>query len=589
MTLLDAARASSLATIPDGPEKDAGLALGDAVAARLVASRATDNWLAPNPPYVPGTGPGEYQLTPPGYAAPINAGAASWVPFAMTSAGQFRSNGPPPLRSRRYARNVEEVAMLGAVDSIVRTPEQTQIAKWHVEQGQFSLNRIARTEAQANGLDLLETARLFALLNLALTDGVLSVFEAKYHYRSWRPVTAIRAADTDGNPETDADPDWLPLLTTPPHPEYPAAHAVVTGAGLEALKAVFGRDYGFTATSATVPPRPVVAGRARGLLQPCHQVQVAHRAEVAVGVRGAVRSHEKPVVAGDGARRAAAHPRPGPRLPGRDLDPLDEGRRLVVARHEELAAVGREAERDVLLAQARDLRRLASGQGIEGRDPVGAGRHYAGAVGRDRAADLQELDADRCHGARRPSAHVLDVDAPLALALAPAEHDPAPRRVPHGPPVLGERPRLEHARFPRARGNDDELRRRRAGQEGQGEPPVGRQRLAVETGYLLGPAFTVRFIGSWQKAHGGWRVPIDFPPLTSPQFQVHDQLNRTDYLRLGGGVSYSLTGSVDVNVYGYGTVWGRNDVNMRAFGASLTWSASPAQLIKKRRGQEPQQ
>ncbi len=107
-------------------KKDAGLALGDAVAARLVASRATDNWLAPNPPYVPGTGPGEYQLTPPGYAAPINAGAASWVPFAMTSAGQFRSNGPPPLRSRRYARNVEEVAMLGAVDSIVRTPEQVE-------------------------------------------------------------------------------------------------------------------------------------------------------------------------------------------------------------------------------------------------------------------------------------------------------------------------------------------------------------------------------------------------------------------------------------------------------------------------------
>ena len=253
MTLLDAARASSLATIADEPEKDAGLALGDAVAARAVASRAADNWLAPNPPYVPGSDPGEYQLTPPGFTAPINTGAASWLPFTLTSAGQFRSNGPPPLRSRRYARNVEEVAMLGAVDSIVRTPEQTQIANWHVEQGQFSLNRIARTEAQANGLDLLESARLFALLNLALTDGVLSVFEAKYHYRSWRPVTAIRAADTDGNPETDADPDWLPLLTTPPHPEYPAAHAVVTGAGLEALKAVFGRHYGFTATSATVP------------------------------------------------------------------------------------------------------------------------------------------------------------------------------------------------------------------------------------------------------------------------------------------------------------------------------------------------
>ena len=116
-----------------------------------------------------------------------------------------------------------------------------------------------------------------------------------------------------------------------------------------------------------------------------------------------------------------------------------------------------------------------------------------------------------------------------------------------------------------------------------------RSQLNFETGYLLGPAFTVRFLGSWQRTHGGWRVPIDYPPFTSPQFQAHDQVSRNDYLRLGGGVSYSLTGSVDVNVFGYGTVWGRNDVNMRGYGASLTWSASPAQLIKKKRGTEPQQ
>jgi hypothetical protein len=116
-----------------------------------------------------------------------------------------------------------------------------------------------------------------------------------------------------------------------------------------------------------------------------------------------------------------------------------------------------------------------------------------------------------------------------------------------------------------------------------------RSQLNFETGYLLGPAFTVRFLGSWQRTHGGWRVPIDYPPLTSPEFQVHDQVSRNDYLRLGGGVSYSLTGSVDVNVFGYGTVWGRNDVNMRGYGASLTWSASPAQIIKRKRAQELQQ
>jgi hypothetical protein len=253
LAVLNAARATSLASIPDGPEKDAGLALGDAIAARVIALRANDRMLEPNPPYVPGVGPGEYQLTPPGFVAPVNVGAPNWVPFTMTHAARFRPKGPPPLASRRYARQVEEVALLGAADSVVRTPEQTQIAQWHVEQGQFSLNRIARTEALANGFDLLTNARLFALLNLAIQDAIQSVFEAKYHLRFWRPVTAIPAADTDGNRWTDADPDWLPLLVTPPHPEYPAAHAVVNGAGTEVLKAVFGRHYGFTSTSATLP------------------------------------------------------------------------------------------------------------------------------------------------------------------------------------------------------------------------------------------------------------------------------------------------------------------------------------------------
>jgi hypothetical protein len=116
-----------------------------------------------------------------------------------------------------------------------------------------------------------------------------------------------------------------------------------------------------------------------------------------------------------------------------------------------------------------------------------------------------------------------------------------------------------------------------------------RSQVNFETGYLLGPAFTVRVLGSWQKSHGGWRVPIDWPAQTNPDWQRHDQLARSDYFRLGGGVSYSLTGSVDVNLFGYGTVSGKNDVNMRGLGMSLTWSASPAQLIKKKRGAEPQQ
>jgi hypothetical protein len=113
-----------------------------------------------------------------------------------------------------------------------------------------------------------------------------------------------------------------------------------------------------------------------------------------------------------------------------------------------------------------------------------------------------------------------------------------------------------------------------------------RSQLSFDLGYLLGSAFSVRTFGTWQKAHGGWRAPIDWPPFTSPEFQVHDQLNRSDFLRLGGAVSYSLTGSLDVSLSGYGTLSAKNDVNMSGLGVSLTWSASPAQLIRKRRGQE---
>ncbi|HEX9186648.1 MAG TPA: hypothetical protein VGB87_06240 [Vicinamibacteria bacterium] len=113
-----------------------------------------------------------------------------------------------------------------------------------------------------------------------------------------------------------------------------------------------------------------------------------------------------------------------------------------------------------------------------------------------------------------------------------------------------------------------------------------RSQLSFDVGYLLGSAFSVRAFGTWQKTHGGWRAPIDFPAPTSSEFRVHDQVGRADYLRLGGAVSYSITGSLDVNVSGYGTLAAKNDVNMSGLGLSLTWSASPAQLIRKRRGQE---
>jgi hypothetical protein len=252
--LLDAALAVSLAPIPDGPAKDAGLALGDAVAHVIVALRAGDGILVPGPEYVPGNDPGDYQLTPPNFAEPVATGAGLWTPFAMTSASQFRPNGPPALRSGRYAKDVAEVAQLGTADPALRTPERDLIANWHREQGQFQLNRIAREAVAGGTFDLLTSARMFALLNVAEMDAIQSVFEAKYVYNFWRPITAIRGADTDGNPATEPDPNWSPFLgVTPPHPEYPAAHLVVQSAGATVLEFFVGHHYGFDATSATVP------------------------------------------------------------------------------------------------------------------------------------------------------------------------------------------------------------------------------------------------------------------------------------------------------------------------------------------------
>ena len=161
----------------------------------------------------------------------------------MTSASQFRPNGPPALRTGRYARELQEVRALGTADPLLRTPAQDLIANWHREQGQFQVNRIAREAVVSGTFDLLTSARLFALLNVATMDAVQSVFEAKYFYNFWRPITAIRNADTDGNRATAPDPTWAPFLgVTPPHPEYPSAHAVVHAAGVTVLEAFLGRS-----------------------------------------------------------------------------------------------------------------------------------------------------------------------------------------------------------------------------------------------------------------------------------------------------------------------------------------------------------
>jgi hypothetical protein len=253
LAALNATLASSLAPLPDGAGKTSGVQYGDLVAYLMYQNRLTDNILTPGPIYVSSGIPGAYQITTPGPAQPVNTNAQNWIPFALTSASQFRPSAPPALTSRRYADDLNETRALGELTSPYRSTIDDETARWHVELAQFQLNRIARAEVAADGRDLLAHARLFALLNLALADAATSVFDAKYAYLFWRPVTAIRNADLDDNARTDVDPGWSPFLTTPPHPEYPAAHGVIQTAGTRVLERYFGQHYGFDTTSPTVP------------------------------------------------------------------------------------------------------------------------------------------------------------------------------------------------------------------------------------------------------------------------------------------------------------------------------------------------
>ena len=250
---LNATLALSLASLPDGAGKTSGVQYGDLVAYLMYQNRLNDNILTPGPIYVSSGLPGAYQVTTPGPPQPVNTNAQNWIPFAMISASQFRPSGPPALTSRRYADDLNETRALGELNSPYRSAIDDETARWHTELAQFQLNRIARAEVATDGRDLLAHARLFALLNLALVDAATSVFDAKYAYLFWRPVTAIRNADLDDNARTDVDPGWSPFLTTPSHPEYPAAHGVIQSAGTRVLERYFGQHYAFDTTSPTVP------------------------------------------------------------------------------------------------------------------------------------------------------------------------------------------------------------------------------------------------------------------------------------------------------------------------------------------------
>lgn len=238
--LLDAALSASLAKIPDGPGKSDGLKLGKKVAEDLFALRSGDGWNM-QIPYSFASELGSYQATPPMNAAPILPQWRHVKPFMIESAAQFKISGPPAPDSAAFARDFAEVRSLGSRTSKERSNEQTATAIHWAGSEVPPLNAVARAAATSRKLGLLEEARFFAHLNMAMADALIVGFEAKYTFNSWRPITAIRNAPA-GIPALAAEPAWEPLLVTPPHQEYPSAHCLGAGAAVTVIREVLGGD-----------------------------------------------------------------------------------------------------------------------------------------------------------------------------------------------------------------------------------------------------------------------------------------------------------------------------------------------------------
>ncbi|MFJ8693326.1 vanadium-dependent haloperoxidase [Streptomyces roseolilacinus] len=223
---LRTAHAASLAAVPDGPAEEAGVAFGRRAAAHIVASRRGDGIGAPVP-FPASPAPGVWRPTPPDHRPFATAWLARLRPLLIDRPERFRPGPPPPLTSSRYAADLNEVKAYGAKDSPVRTREQTATAWFFTN---LDLQGALADRAARDGLDLVDTARLFAAVNTVQTDAVITAWDAKLHYGTWRPITAIREADRDGNPRTRPDPAWEPLLETPAHPDYLSGHTTTAGA-----------------------------------------------------------------------------------------------------------------------------------------------------------------------------------------------------------------------------------------------------------------------------------------------------------------------------------------------------------------------
>jgi hypothetical protein len=246
LAIFDAELANSLDGIKEN-RKQQGIQIGQTVAERMLAARANDGWNVAPPAYSLPATPGNWQPTPPAGAAATFTHYPAVTPFAITSGSQFAPNPPPDMTSAEYTASLNEVKELGAAGSATRTADQTQVARLWANVNtptNFLLvwNNVARTVSVARNTTTVEKARLFALTNISLHDALQTTFTSKFQYGLWRPVTAIRRADEDGNPNTTADPAWSSLIPTPPYPSYAGNMAAIGTSQSTILSLFFGRD-----------------------------------------------------------------------------------------------------------------------------------------------------------------------------------------------------------------------------------------------------------------------------------------------------------------------------------------------------------
>jgi hypothetical protein len=234
---------AALAAIPPGPAKDGGIATGNAAAEAMIAARLNDGRFGPFR-FSVGTLLGQWRPVLPLFVNDPFAWVKDVKPFLIQNSSQFSGQGPYPLTSRRYAKEFNEVKSLGALNSTTRTPDQTAAGRfWGATNAVATWSSLYRDIAQRYGGSLADNARMFAMVYLAGADTAITVWADKDKYSFWRPITAIREADTDGNRRTVADPDWLPLVNTPPYPEMPSGLSSLSGASARTLRDFFGTDH----------------------------------------------------------------------------------------------------------------------------------------------------------------------------------------------------------------------------------------------------------------------------------------------------------------------------------------------------------